>query len=159
VPLKPDIYYVSRQGLGVLLSQGLITDDEAAPRSREHELKPQTLDHEMTISDLHLMLKLATRGSGLELIFWKDGGAVRDTFEVVKNGLTKSITIAPDAFFQLKNTELNGVQSFFLEADRSSMPNAPRTGVSGSATRSSATWRSLRRGDQRHGSMRRRSES
>src|ERR1700760_3505554 len=43
VPQKKDIYHASRPALKLLLSHGLITEDEALRRSREHELRPATL--------------------------------------------------------------------------------------------------------------------
>jgi protein involved in plasmid replication-relaxation len=123
VPQKKDIYYVGRRALALLLSHGLISEEEAVRRSREHELRPDTLDHEMMISDVHLTLELATKPGPQTLIAWREGETICDTFEV--GGFqAQKVVISPDAFFQLKDTRLEAGKDsriYFLEADRSTM--------------------------------------
>jgi hypothetical protein len=129
-PQKKDIYHLGKPALSLLRSHGLISDDEALRRGREHELRPTTLDHEMMIADVHVALELATREGPIKLITWAEGETIRDTFDV--GGLSPhKVAIQPDAFFQLKDTRLPDGQnrrSFFLEADRSTMPTQPRVG-------------------------------
>lgn len=83
-----------------------------------------TLDHEMMIADVHVMLELATRAGQVQLMTWREGDEISDTFEA---GAAARVTIEPDAFFQLRD-EGGNVRSFFLEADRSTMPTQPRSG-------------------------------
>jgi Replication-relaxation len=130
---KPDLYHIAERGVALLLAHGRITDDDAERRRREHELQPTTLDHEMKISDIHVTLELATRAGPMELVTWREGESLRDTFEVggVFGVGARKVTIQPDAFFQLKDTRRpagNNSRSFFLEVDRSTMPTKPRTG-------------------------------
>jgi hypothetical protein len=74
-------------------------------RSREHELRPATLDHEIMIADIHIALELATREGPIKLITWTEGDTIRDTFDA--GGMPPhKVTIQPDAFFQLKDTRL-----------------------------------------------------
>jgi hypothetical protein len=127
-PQTKDIYHMGRKGLALLLSDGRITEEEALRRGREHELRPQTLEHEMMIADIHVMLELATREGPSDLMSWREGEDTRDSFDVSEHGVPRRVVIAPDAFFQLKDTRLNAVRSFFLEADRSTMVNIPRPG-------------------------------
>jgi hypothetical protein len=133
LPWKKDIYYIARPGLHLLLREGLISDDEAERRVREGELKSEAfLDHELMIADLHVMLTLATRNSPIELIEWKEGKEIHDSFQAAVNGQSQDIKIEPDAFFTLQETmSLVGerkTRSFLLEADRSSMPKKERSG-------------------------------
>jgi hypothetical protein len=127
-PQTKDIYYVGWPALELLLSRGVITDDEALRRSREHELRPQTLDHEMMIADIHVALALATREGPLKLVAWREGETIRNTFEA--GGFkAQKVTINPDAFFQIRDTRLEpGTDSrvYLLEADRSTMPTQAR---------------------------------
>jgi hypothetical protein len=129
-PQRKDIYRIGKPGLALLLGQGLIIDEDAARRRREHELKPATLDHEMMIADLHVMLELATREGPVKLVTWREGESAGDSFEV--GGVSpQKIVIQPDAFFQLKDGRLPEGQnrrSFLLEADRSTEPIRPRAG-------------------------------
>jgi hypothetical protein len=132
-PQKPDIYHIAERGVALLLAHGRIIDDAAERRRREHELKPLTLDHEMQISDVHLTLEIAMRAGPIELVTWREGESLRDTFDVggVFGVGAKKVSIQPDAFFQLKDTrrpEGNNSRSFFLELDRSTMPTKPRAG-------------------------------
>jgi hypothetical protein len=129
-PLQKDIYYIRRPGLGLLLSQGLITDEEAERRVREGELKSEPfLAHELMLAGVHLALELAARQGPLQLVSWREGEAVRETF---KTGfLSRPVTIQPDAVFQLEDTRLpqgKNCRMFYLEADRSTMPIQPRPG-------------------------------
>lgn len=124
---KPDIYHIAERGIALLLVHGRITDEDAERRRREHELRPATLDHEMNIADVHVTLELATRAGPMELVTWREGESLRETFDV---GVRK-VTIQPDAFFQLKDTRRpagNNSRSFFLEVDRSTMATKSRAG-------------------------------
>jgi hypothetical protein len=130
-PLQKDIYYIRRPGLGLLLSHGLITDEEAERRVCEGELKSeQFLAHELTLAGVHLAFELAARPGPLRLVSWREGEAVRETFRT-GGFLSRTVTIQPDAVFQLEDTRLpqakNG-RAFYLEADRSTMPIQPRPG-------------------------------
>lgn len=130
IPQTKDIYYLGRPGLALLLSHGLISEADAERRSREHELRPATLDHEMMIADIHVALEIATRPGPIKLVAWREGEGIRDSFEVGGSPVRKMV-IQPDAFFQLKDTRLpegKNRRTFFLEADRSTMPTLPRLG-------------------------------
>jgi hypothetical protein len=122
-PQKRDVYTIGRPALPLLLSHGLISDEDAERRRREHELTAWGLSHELLISDIHIALHAATRDGPLELIAWREDE--RNTFEGL-NG--ERVTVAPDAFFQLKDTLRGRGRTFFLEADRSSMPVRQREG-------------------------------
>jgi hypothetical protein len=132
LPWKKDIYYIARPGLSILLREGLITDEEADRRVREGELKDEVfLDHEMMLAGLHVMLTLVTRDSHIQLITWKEGKGIHDSFKVVHDGKYQEVSIQPDAFFTLRHTlrpEGKNTRSFLLEADRSTMPKKERPG-------------------------------
>jgi Replication-relaxation len=126
-PQKKDIYHLGRPAFSLLLLHGLITDDEAERRSREHELKPATLNHEMLIADTHVMLQRACVGP-IQLVTWREGETIRDTFEV---GGQQTVTIQPDALFELEDSRLPAESNrvtFFVENDRSTMPIQIRPG-------------------------------
>lgn len=127
IPQRKDIYHLGRPALRLLLSRGLITDVEAERRSREHELKPATLDHEMMIADIHVALAKTAESGSLKLASWKEGEEIRHRFQAG----TGSLVIQPDAFFQIKDMRLPDGQNrrtFLLEADRSTMGIAQRSG-------------------------------
>jgi hypothetical protein len=133
LPWKKDIYYITHSGLSLLLRAGLITDEQAARRVREGELTDERfLDHELMITDLHVLLTLATRNSRFELLEWKQGTSIHDSFETDVGGQPLSIVIEPDAFFTLRETiSATGEQktrSFLVETDRSTMPKKARSG-------------------------------
>src|SRR3954463_10417156 len=82
LPWKKDIYYITQSGLQVLLRTGLITDEQAARRVREGELTDERfLDHEQMLTDFHVLLTLATRNSRFELLEWKQGTSIHDSYE------------------------------------------------------------------------------
>jgi DNA-binding Lrp family transcriptional regulator len=129
-PLKKDIYHLGRAALNLLLSHSLISEEEAERRSREHELRPATLDHEMLITDIHVAFELAARSGAVKLLSWQEGAAVRHTF---KTGgfLSRKVTIQPDAIFQLEDTRVpsgSNRYTFYAEIDRSTMPIQQREG-------------------------------
>lgn len=129
-PLKKDIYHLGRAALHLLLSHGVITEEEAERRSREHELRPATLDHEMLITNIHVAFQLAARSGSVKLLSWQEGAAVRHTF---KEGgfLSRKVIIQPDAVFQLEETRgPHGAHrsTFYAEIDRSTMPIQQREG-------------------------------
>jgi Replication-relaxation len=89
-PWKKDIYHIAKPGLTVLLREGLITDEQAERRVREGELKSADfLEHELMISDFHVMLTLATYNSSFELVAWKEGTEIHDSFEAFVDGRIK----------------------------------------------------------------------
>jgi hypothetical protein len=78
----------------------------------------------MMIADVHVTLELAQQQGPLQLVTWREGETIWDTFEV--NG--RKVVIQPDAGFQIKDTRLEpGKDSrlYFLEADRSTMSTQP----------------------------------
>lgn len=133
-PQQKDVYYIERQGLNVLLEHGFVSDEEAGRKIREASLKDeQFLEHELLLSDLHIMLWLATENSPIELVEWKEGKEIHDSFHSrnPKAGGLEEITIQPDAFFTLRDSrrpEGQNSKSFLLEADRATMPQKERTG-------------------------------
>jgi hypothetical protein len=131
-PLAKHIFYIKPNGLKVLLSEGLITDEEAARRVREGELKNDDwLDHELMIAEIHILLTLATRNAPFELVAWKEGVEIADSFTAVVDGQSHDIRIEPDAFFTLRDArrpEGNNRRSFLLEADRTTMAKQERPG-------------------------------
>lgn len=103
-PWKKDIYHIAKPGLAVLLREGLIGDEQAERRVREGEIKSEDfLEHELMISDIHVMLTLATRSSLWELVAWKEGKEIHDSFKAIVNGQYQDISIQPDAFFTLRD--------------------------------------------------------
>jgi hypothetical protein len=132
-PWQKDTYYIKKPGLVELLKEGLISDEEAARRVREGDLKSDDfLHHELMLSDFHIMLTLATRNSPIELVEWKEGTIIRDSFRVAVNGQYQDIVIEPDAFFTLRGPAPpageKAARSFLLEADRLTMPKIERPG-------------------------------
>jgi DNA-binding Lrp family transcriptional regulator len=131
-PQKKDIYHAARPALRLLLSRGLITDAEAERRSREHELQPTTLEHEIMLSGIHLLLALATRTVPIELVAWKQGREIHHSFPATIKGVNEDMRIEPDAFVQIRETEgpigERQTRNFLLEADRSTMGRKQRPG-------------------------------
>lgn len=132
LPQQKDVYYITRAGLHVLLRNGFINEEEAERRIREHELKSSDLlNHELMIASIHVMLAIATEHSTVRLSGWAQGVELRDTVMVVEDGRAEKRTLEPDAFFTLTDTTRpadRASRSFFLEADRSSMPVVRRSG-------------------------------
>jgi hypothetical protein len=120
-PQQKHLFHIGQAGIALLLSHGLISDEDAERRRREHELK--NLEHEQMIAGIHVMLLLATREKPFELLEWLEGQAVRDSF-VAPTG--ERINITSDAFFHLQDSQSR--RGFFLEADQSTMPAKQRQG-------------------------------
>lgn len=126
-PLARHIYSMGSRGLSVLLTAGLISDEDAERRLREHELRDATLAHEMMIADIHVMLEIASRESPVKLVAWRQGKELAHTID---DG-SETITIEPDAFFGLEDTRVPAAENrsyFLLEADRSTEPKVLRPG-------------------------------
>lgn len=127
MPQKKNIYHLGRPAISLLLSRGLITDAEAERRSREHELRPATLDHEMAIADIHVMLEVATKNGSIQFTNWREGQDLRHRFDLE----TGTVVIQPDASFQLADTrraEARNRRAFLIEVDLSTMGISPRVG-------------------------------
>src|SRR5579863_9663735 len=56
------IYVIGREGITVLVEQGMASRESVETRLRHHELKELFLKHQLMVVDLHCMLELACRG-------------------------------------------------------------------------------------------------
>ena len=121
LPQQKHIYALGKAALQVLVEEGSADLELLDKRLRYHELKPFFLNHEMMIVDFHVILSLATPGSVLRLVSWREGSGLYDSVKVAdQNGLVK-LPIRPDAFFTIEDSRRPvGANRFhfFLEADR-----------------------------------------
>lgn len=86
---------------------------------------PLFRNHELMLSDIHVSLVLASRGSSIKLALWKQGrGELKDSVTVFEEEEQKKLPVEPDAFFVLEDTRRPASPAaFFLEADRSTTTN------------------------------------
>lgn len=122
-PQKKHIYALGREAVSELVEKGIADPELADKRSRVHELKELGVKHEMMIVDLHVTLELASRGSPIRLVGWKEGRGLHDHVTVRDGAHIKKLPVGPDAFFTLEDSRWpvgNNRRHFFLEADRSS---------------------------------------
>ena len=72
--------------------------------------------------DLHCMLELASRGTGIGLSLWREGKELWDNVTTWRDRERVSLPVCPDAFFALQDNsrpEGRNRLNFFLEVDRS----------------------------------------
>ena len=118
LPLQKHIYGIAKEGIRVLVSQGIAPMDLLDQRQRGHELTDYYLKHEMLIVDTHIALTIASKGP-IRLVEWEQGRQIYDS--VMVDG--ERIPVSPDSFFALQDSRRpaeSDVAHFFLEADRSS---------------------------------------
>ena len=70
---------IGREGINILVEQGLASRELVESRLRHHELKELFLKHQLMLVDLHCILELACRGTSLKLITWREGKELWDT--------------------------------------------------------------------------------
>lgn len=116
------IYSLARLGVRALVERGLIPADRLEDRLRAHELTEFWFRHEMMISDIHVILSLASREGKIRLADWRVGKALYHTVDVPTEQGREQKPFRPDGLFTLDDGRLpNGPNyaHFFLEADRS----------------------------------------
>ena len=122
LPFQKHIYVLGREGINVLVEQGIASRELIEWRLRHHELKELFLKHELMLVDLHCMLDLAGGNSCITLNAWREGKSLWDTVTVWRDHGQVSLPVCPDAFFVLQDNarpEGRNRLNFFLEADRS----------------------------------------
>ena len=122
LPFQKHIYVIGREGINVLVEQGIASRELIEWRLRHHELKELFLRHQLMLVDVHCMLELASRGSSVQLVAWREGKELWDSVSVWQNHERVNLPVCPDAFFVLQdNTRPEGRNrlNFFVEADRS----------------------------------------
>ena len=119
-------YTINNAAIPVLSEQGIASAEAIILHSRRlRENKPLFRNHELMLSDIHVSLILASRGSPIELALWKQGrGELKDSVTVFEEEKPEKLPVEPDAFFVLEDTrQPTNRAAFFLEADRSTTTN------------------------------------
>lgn len=122
LPFQKHIYVIGREGTNVLLERGMASPEMIDRRPRHHELKELFLKHQMMLVDIHCMVELASRGTGIALADWREGKDLWDRVTVWRDRERVSLPVCPDAFFVLQDhsrPDGRNRLNFFLEADRS----------------------------------------
>ena len=121
-PFQKHIYVIGREGISVLVEQGIASQEFAESRLRHHELKELFLKHQLMLVDLRCTLELACRGEALRLIAWREGKELWDTVATWIDRKRVELPVCPDAYFVLEDSSRPDGRNrlnFFLEADRS----------------------------------------
>lgn len=122
LPFQKHIYVIGREGINVLVEQGIASRELIEWRLRHHELKELFLRHQLMLVDLHCMLELAGKNTGVKLATWREGKELWENVTTWHNRERVSLPVCPDAFFTLQDNarpEGRNRLNFFLEADRS----------------------------------------
>lgn len=122
MPFQRHLYVLGRQGIDIIVEQGIASREMIEWRLRHHELKELFLKHQLMLVDLHCLLDLAGRDGGVRLKEWREGKELWDKVTFQGDGGRISLPVCPDAFFVLRDEmrpEPRNRLNFFLEADRS----------------------------------------
>jgi hypothetical protein len=122
LPFQKHIYVIGREGISVLVEQGIASREVIEWRLRHHELKELFLKHQLMLVDLHCMLELASRGTGVSLPVWREGKELWDSVTTWLDRERVELPVCPDAYFVLEDSsrpEGRNRLNFFVEADRS----------------------------------------
>jgi hypothetical protein len=122
LPFQKHIYVIGREGINVLVEQGIASRELIEWRLRHHELKELFLKHQLMLVDLHCMLELAGRGTGITLDTWREGKELWDNVTAWRDRERVTLPVCPDAFVVLRDSarpEGRNRLNFFFEADRS----------------------------------------
>jgi len=95
------IYVIGREGINVLVVQGVGSRELIESRLRHQELKELFLNHQLMVVDLRCMLELACRGTGLKLSAWREGKELWDRVTTWQDRERIELPVCPDAFFSL----------------------------------------------------------
>jgi Replication-relaxation len=126
LPQQKHIYSLGREGISVLIAEGVIKDGSAFRRIRTSELKELFLKHEMMIVDQHVVLRLAERVGEFRLVHWEEGRGLFDSVIATDHRGSTKLPVRPDAFFTIEDGRRDEAKNrfhFFLEIDRSTMPH------------------------------------
>src|SRR6266404_2949923 len=122
LPFQKHIYVLGREGITVLVEQGIASRELIEWRLRHHELKELFLRHQLMLVDLHCMLEIAGRSGRISLTTWREGRDLWDRVKVWQDQQRVWLPVCPDAFFVLQDgsrPDGRNRLNFFLEADRS----------------------------------------
>ena len=120
------IYTINRAAGSILVERGVASLEVVNLRVRLHELTDLFLSHALMLTDIHVVLKLVSRESPIELVEWREGKGLYESVTVHEAGEWVKLPVRPDAFFTLQDTsrpEERDPMGFFLEADRSTTTN------------------------------------
>lgn len=124
----PFIYTLGKKGAQELAKEYGIDPGRTSWRAKSRVKHPHIM-HKLMISKFHASLEVALKGRPkIELIGWKKEGELQSAAVKVRSafgGRTK-VKLLPDGFFGLRfrdRPEGTNKAYFFLEADRSTMPN------------------------------------
>ena len=121
-PFQKHIYVIGREGIGLLVEQGMAPRERIECRLRHHELKELFLKHQLMLVDLHCILELVCRGTALRLASWREGKELWDRVCTSLDRKRVELPVCPDSFFVLEDSsrpEGKNRLNFFVEADRS----------------------------------------
>jgi hypothetical protein len=120
------IYAIGKAAIPILVEQGIAPAELLTARLRTSELKELFIKHAQMIADVHTTLMLASAGSAIKLVAWKEGQELFDTV-TVQGRESRRLPVRPDGFFVLQDTSRppeRNTLPFFLEADRSTTTHA-----------------------------------
>jgi len=121
-PFQKHIYVIGREGIGVLVEQGMASRELIELRLRHQELKELFLRHQLQLVDLRCILELACRGTSIRLNTWREGKDLWDRVVTWQDRERVELPVCPDAFIILEDgsrPDGRNRLNFFLEADRS----------------------------------------
>ncbi len=122
LPFQKHIYVIGREGINVLVNQGIASRELIEWRLRHRELKELFLKHQLMLVDIHSILDLSGRGADTVLEAWREGKELWDRVSVWQNRERVDLPVCPDAFFVLRDRNRPDGRNqfnFFVEADRS----------------------------------------
>jgi len=121
-PFMKYVYTINRAAATELVERGVASKETLDLRVRLHELTELFLRHALMLTDVHVALEVASRGSPIKLVEWREGKELYDSVILLEDGERKKYPVRPDAFFTLQDTRRPGgknMADFFLEVDRS----------------------------------------
>ena len=92
------IYVIGREGIDVLVEQGIASRELIECRLRHQELKELFLKHQLMLVDLRCILELACRGTTIRLTAWREGKDLWDRVVTWQERERVELPVCPDAF-------------------------------------------------------------
>jgi hypothetical protein len=120
---SPILYSLDKRGIELLRAEFGYEDLNWYPSSKA--LKDDFLEHTMAINEVRVVVTLACRRLGYQLLTWKGEGELKADYDRVAipvKGARREVSLIPDSYFVLDTP--HGQAHFFLELDRGTMTTA-----------------------------------